>query len=57
MFHWPEGLTLAKKPYLDKKWAPFFNETNIQAFNVVQHLTFLKAMKTISKFKPTTNPH
>jgi hypothetical protein len=44
----PKGLNLTKKQDLDKKWATFFYEANIP-FNVMQHLTFIEAMKTTSK--------
>jgi hypothetical protein len=44
----PEGLNLAKKQDLDKKWATFFYGMNIP-FKVVQHPTFIKIMKATSK--------
>ncbi len=43
-----EGLNLARKQNLDKKWATFFYEADIP-FNVVRHPTFIKVVKATSE--------
>jgi hypothetical protein len=45
-----ERLNSTKNQDLDKKWAIFFNETNIH-LNVVQHSTFLEVVKTTFEFQ------